>query len=153
MKHLPILPYATIHIPPFCTQSVQYPAPFGAATAQAQNAPFTVKAGLFDQSDEDSLGLSLGIGTETATVFSPTDSTDKFSNGVVMLPFKGHLYCQWQSSALDEDAPDTWVAYSRSQDGITWTPPMELAASIDSGYSSSGGWWVNGDTLVAYINT
>lgn len=115
--------------------------------------PFTVKAGLFDQAEPDSLGLSMAPGTETVTVFAPTDSTDQFSNGVVMVAFKGHLYCQWQSSAKDEDAPGTWVAYSRSSDGVNWTVPTELAASIDSGYTSSGGWWVNGDTLVAYLNT
>lgn len=116
--------------------------------------PFEVYPDLFDQNEEDSLGLTTADGTETITVFAPTDSTDYFSNGVFMTAFNGNLYCQWQSSAEDEDAPDTWVAYSRSEDGgLTWTAPMELAPSIADGYSSSGGWWVNGDTLVAYINT
>jgi hypothetical protein len=120
---------------------------------RTQAQPFTVFQGLFDQSNEDSLGLSQAAGTETVTVFSPTDSTDQYSNGVVMTAFKGFLYCQWQSSATDEDAPDTWVAYSRSQDGHVWTEPMELVPSIPDGYVSSGGWWVAEDTLVAYLNT
>lgn len=123
------------------------------AFLKAQTTPFSVAPDLFDQSEEDSLGLAAAPGTETITIFAPSDSTDKYSNGVVMTAFNGYLYCQWQSSAVDEDASDTWVAYSRSEDGITWSAPMVLAQTLDSGYCSSGGWWVNGDTLVAYLNT
>ncbi len=124
---------------------------FCGSTALAQ-APFSVPAGLFNQGNTESLGLRKAQGTETVTIFSPSAATDHFSNGVVMTVFKDYLYCQWQSSATDEDSPDTWVAYSRSRDGINWSAPMELAESYSNGYSSSGGWWVAGDTLVAYIN-
>ena len=123
------------------------------STTNADDPPFTIKEGLFDQTNTENLGLDAAEGTETITVFQPVDTTDHFSNGVVLVAFEDWLYCQWQSSATDEDAQDTWVAYSRSQDGVNWSPPMVLAASIDDGYSSSGGWWVNGDTLVGYINT
>lgn len=119
----------------------------------AADPPFRVRQGLFDSTNTETLGLSVPVGTETITVFRPSDTTDHFSNGVVMTAFKGWLYCQWQSSRTDEDAQDTWVAYSRSQDGIHWSPPMVLAAPFDNGYHTSGGWWVYGDTLVAYINT
>ena len=125
---------------------------FLAIPAMAQ-APFSVIDGLFDQSNDDSLGLAKAPGTETFTIFAPNDTTDQFSNGVVMIPFQGQLYCMWQSSAKDEDAADTRVAYSVSSDGTTWTDPMVLVPSPDNGYVSSGGWWVYGDTLVAYINT
>ena len=118
----------------------------------AQGVPFTISPGLFNLSNQIDLDLTMADGTETVSVFEPADSTDHYSNGVVMTAFKGYLYCQWQSSASDEDAQDTWVAYSRSQNGKDWTPPMELAASIDTGFCSSGGWWIAGDTLVAYIN-
>lgn len=118
----------------------------------ANDPPFTVKSDLFDQTNTDNLGLYTAEGTETITIFQPVDSTDHYSNGVVLVGFKGWLYCQWQSSAEDEDAPDTWVAYSRSQDGVSWSQPMTLATSIGDGYCSSGGWWINGDTLVGYIN-
>ena len=118
----------------------------------AQGTPFTISPGLFNQSNLIDLDLSVASGTETISVFEPADTTDHYSNGVVMTAFKGYFYCQWQSSATDEDAQDTWVAYSRSQNGTDWTPPIELAASIDTGFCSSGGWWVSGDTLVGYIN-
>ena len=115
-------------------------------------APFTVKSDLFNQTDEDVLGLSVAMGTETYTVFKPSASTDHYSNAAAVIGFKGQLYCQWQSSKTDEDSPDTWVAYSRSANGETWSAPMVLAASPNDGYRSSGGWWVYGDTLVGYIN-
>ena len=79
----------------------------GAACSDAP--PYTLAAGLFDQNAID-LGLHAAAGTETFTVFAPTDHTDKFSNGAVSVEFKGRLYVQWQSSARDEDSPDTWVA-------------------------------------------
>jgi hypothetical protein len=72
---------------------------------------------------------------------------------VVLIPFKGRLYAQWQSSARDEDAADTWVAWSVSADGRTWSPPQALARAGDNGLMrSSGGWMTDGKTLVAYAN-
>lgn len=122
-------------------------------TMKAQTTPFKISDGLFDQSQTQTLGLSRVEGAERVTVFAPTSSTDKFSNGVVMAAFKGALYCMWQSSKLDEDASDTWVAYARSEDGgKTWTAPMVLCPTISNGYCSSGGWLATDDRLIAYIN-
>jgi hypothetical protein len=120
--------------------------------AQTEALPFDVQEGLFDQEQPDTLGLALAVGAETVSIFKPTDDTDKYGHGVILMPFKGHLYAQWQSSAQDEDAPDTRVMYSRSEDGTTWSEPMELVPRWDQGYRSSGGWWTDGDTLVAYAN-
>ncbi len=124
------------------------------SASMADNIPFSHPANLFDASNSNTLGLSVAPGSETVTVFAPGDETDHFSNGVVMIAFKGALYCMWQSSQTDEDAADTWVAYSRSLDeGKTWSTPMVLAEDIENGYCSSGGWHATADTLVAYINT
>jgi len=114
--------------------------------------PFDVKKDLFDTLQPNDLGLKVPKGIETYTIFKPTDSTDHFSNGAVMTAFKGVLYCQWQSSAEGEDSDDTWLAYSSSKDGKTWSKPMTLAASIEDGYCTSGGWWTYKDSLIAYIN-
>lgn len=121
-----------------------------ALTAQ----PFKVANGLYNQSrNYEDLGLSKVSGAEVVKVYKASANTDKFCNGVVMTEFKGKLYCQWQSSARDEDTADTWVAYSvSSDDGATWSEPMVLAESIENGYCSSGGWYVNGNTIVGYIN-
>lgn len=118
----------------------------------APDAPYTVTPGLFQPGQPD-LGLTPAAGTQTFTVFAPTQATDRFSNGVVLIAFKGKLYAQWQSSARDEDSADTWVAYSVSQDGETWSPPRKLAPAGESGLMrSSGGWHTDGRTLIAYAN-
>lgn len=120
----------------------------------AQTAPFDVKAGLYNPDEPFTLGLSYPEGIETFTIFAAADSTDHFSNGAVMTEFKGALYCMWQSCADHEDSPDTWVAYSRSDDnGATWTAPVVLSPTLENGYCTSGGWIATSDTLVAFINT
>jgi hypothetical protein len=124
---------------------------FPGAVANAQT-PFSTRSSLFDQTKINDLGLTPAAGTETVTIFKASASSDHYSNGVVMVGFKGYLYCQWQSSDTNEDSPDTWVAYSRSKDGKTWTAPMKIAGPTSTYYCTSGGWWVNGDTLVAYVN-
>jgi hypothetical protein len=115
-------------------------------------APYTVAPGLFQPARPD-LGLKPAPGAQTFTVFAPTAETDRFSNGVVLIPFKGRLYAQWQSSARDEDSADTWVAYSVSDDGQGWSAPTSLAPAGEGGVMrSSGGWWTDGEVLVAYAN-
>lgn len=141
-----------IAFPMFGSRSLTVLCVFSFCVGAFAVPPFSVDPNLFNQALPDDLGLSSVTATATHTVFAPTASTDQFSNGAVLTAFKGKLYCMWQSSATDEDAPDTWVAYSRSADGISWTEPMVLAESITNGYCSSGGWHVAGDTLVAYIN-
>jgi len=111
---------------------------------------FTVKEGLFDQSQADDLGLGEVSKMETFTIYVPTDSTDKYVNGAVMTAFKGRLFCMWQSSEKDEDSNDTWVAYSFSDNGVNWKAPKVLRVSLDNSYCTSGGWWVKGDTIVAF---
>lgn len=117
-----------------------------------KNIPFDVKKDLFDTLQPKDLGLKVPKGIETHTIFKPTDSTDHFSNGAVMTAFKGELYCQWQSSSKDEDSDDTWVAYSKSTDGVYWSNPMVLSASLEEGYCTSGGWWTYKDSLIAFVN-
>jgi len=119
----------------------------------AQEQIFLSK-GLLDSTKTETLGLQMAGGMETHTIFLPTDSTDHYSNGVVMTAFKGMLYCMWQSSPTNEDSDDTWVAYSISTDeGTTWSVPRPLAQPTDSFYCTSGGWIVHGDTLTALIDT
>ncbi|MDG4716797.1 exo-alpha-sialidase [Winogradskyella marincola] len=126
---------------------------FQNCTRDKANAfPFSVNIDIFDTLQPKDLGLKLPKGIETHTIFKPTDSTDHFSNGAVMTAFKGELYCQWQSSSKDEDSDDTWVAYSKSTDGVHWSKPMVLAASLEEGYCTSGGWWTYKDSLIAFVN-
>lgn len=121
--------------------------------AEADDRIPQLKEGIIDTTQHTTLGLPSCPEAKTVTIFSPSDSTHHYSNGVVMTAFKGTLYCMWQSSQIDEDAPETCVMYSRSTDeGLTWTKPTLLAAATDSCYFTSGGWLATADTLVAYLN-
>lgn len=127
----------------------------GQATTGAdatQAPPYDVAPGLFIPGAPD-LGLRPAAGTRSATVFRATPEQGMFNNGAVPVVFKGRLYVQWQNSARDEDSPDTRVLYSHSDDGERWSPPAVLMAAGEGGaMHSSGGWWTDGETLVAYIN-
>ncbi|SCL28273.1 Chitinase A, N-terminal domain [Micromonospora pallida] len=124
------------------------PAPSFAAT----EPPLQVIAGLVDTTDPVAVGLPRAANAETITVAAPGDDDLKFNHGVVLMPFKNRLYAQWQSSAKDEDAPDTIVVYATSEDGTNWSASAPLTAPRTDGYTSSGGWWTDGETLVAYLN-
>ena len=112
-----------------------------------------LSSGVIDTTNVETLGLTMMGDTKTVTIFSPNDETHHYANGVVMTAFKDVLYCMWQSSQIDEDAPETCVMYSKSTDeGVTWTSPELLAAATDSSYCTSGGWISTKDTLTAFIN-
>jgi hypothetical protein len=118
---------------------------------QENDVAFKVDA-LFDFGRPESLGLAYAGGQETVTIYSPGEGVNRYNNGVVLFPFRGMLYAQWQSSAADEDADDTRVYCSRSADGITWEEPVPLTDRCEQGIRTGGGWWSDGSTLVAYIN-
>ena len=112
-----------------------------------------LSSGVIDTTNVETLSLTMTDDTKTVTIFSPDDETHHYANGVVMTAFKDVLYCMWQSSKTDEDAPETCVMYSQSTDeGVTWTKPELLAAATDSSYCTSGGWISTKDTLTAFIN-
>ncbi|MCR5360741.1 MAG: exo-alpha-sialidase [Bacteroidales bacterium] len=122
-------------------------------SALAQDAPFKITDGLFDAAQKETMGLNYAPEAETFTIWKAAESGNHYANGVVLTSFKGNLYCMWQTSATDEDAADTYVAYSRSTDGgQTWSAPMTLCATIDNGYCASGGWISTDDLLVGFIN-
>ena len=88
----------------------------------------------------------------TVDVYVPDKDGDHYVNNAVMTHFKGRFYCMWQSSAMDEDSPDTHVMYSTSRNCRKWSRPVMLAENTDSTFASPGGWIVHGDTLTAFIN-
>ena len=118
----------------------------------AEEPPYQITPGLFDATQAN-LSLAPVPGLRTATVFRATDTTDHYCNGASLIAFHGRLYAQWQSSPHDEDSADTWVAYSSSADGEAWSTPRVLAPAGGAGsMRSSGGWWTDGATLVAFVN-
>ena len=124
------------------------------STGQAQETLPYIADGLLDSTHIETLGLRVCPAVKTVTIFSPTDETMHYANGVVMTAFKNTLFCMWQCSQTDEDAPETSVVMSKSTDeGHTWSSPVVIAAANDSCYCTSGGWISTTDTLVAFINT
>ena len=120
--------------------------------SQKDSLPFYIDPSLFDAVQNKTLGLNYAEKSETFTVFSPKVNDNKYNHGVVLFPFKDYLYAQWQTSAKDEDAEDTYVVFSKSKDGKNWTQPEILAPKWNNGIYTSGGWWSYKDTLIAFIN-
>lgn len=98
------------------------------------------------------VSISVGAQIRTTDVFIPDKDDDHYVNNAVLTHFKGRFYCMWQSSAKDEDSPDTHVMYSTSRNGRKWSRPEMLAENSDSTFASPGGWLVHGDTLTVFIN-
>lgn len=117
---------------------------------QNDSIPFKVN-NLFDFNKPETLGLPVAKNKETITIFSPNKNTNKYNHGVVLFPFKNMLYAQWQSSSIDEDGPDTQIFYAQSKNGKNWSKPIALTSIYENGIKTSGGWWSNGETLIAYI--
>lgn len=122
------------------------------ALSQDLSAPFLVKDDLYNHNIINTLGLSFADSVETISIYKPNDETNKYNHGAVLISFKGMLYAQWQSSAKDKDAPDTWIAYSTSSDGLNWTSPKKLFNGRENCFCTNGGWWTDGHVLIAYLN-
>lgn len=123
---------------------------WGTAVSSGTALIADAKAGYYSYS-----GLTYPTGIETKTIYKGTTNA-MCNNGVVMAAYNGTLYCMWQSSANKEDTPDTHIKYSTStDDGINWSTPQNLTTpyGYDKGYTSSGGWLVADDRLIAYVNT
>ena len=80
-----------------------------------------VPEGLFDLTDTVTLGLARLPGCERIVVHE----SPGYVNNVLLTAFDGKYYCMWQSSAKDEDTPDTRVVYATSADGVCWSGSAE----------------------------
>lgn len=118
----------------------------------ANKPPFTVSPGLFDHSLTKTLGLNYPEKSHTFTVYHAENNTNKYNHGAVLMPFKGQLFIQWQSSRQDEDAADTQIFFSTSTDAQTWNKAKVLMPARDNATVTNGGWWTDGETLIAFIN-
>lgn len=116
------------------------------------NPIFSVDESLFDKNDKVTLGLPYIDDMAHSTVFSAQDSVAQYNHGAVAFAFKNRLYVQWQSSSQDEDSPDTQVLYSHTSNTTKWAPATILASHRANSFVTSGGWWSDGNTLVAFIN-
>lgn len=116
------------------------------------DAPFTIKENLFDHTQPTSLGLLKPSGINHTQVFKAAAKKSQYNHGAVLFPFKGKLYIQWQSSKQDEDAAETKILFSVSDTGTQWRKAKTLVAPRKDALITNGGWWSDGQTLIAYIN-
>ncbi|MDO6747785.1 exo-alpha-sialidase [Gilvimarinus sp. 1_MG-2023] len=115
-------------------------------------SPISAAPDLLDFNQPATLGLNLAPGTETARVFTAGDNRYQYSRGAVPVAFNGKLFVQWQAAPDAEQTVRSQVHYAMSVDGRQWSDAIVLAKSSPGVNVSAGGWWVFGDTLVAYIN-
>ena len=118
------------------------------ACANRENRFPGVPEGLFDKTDTVTLGLARLPASERIVVHE----SPGYVNNVLLTAFGGKYYCLWQSSAKDEDTPDTRVVYATSSDGKAWSAPIDLALPTDSTFVTPGGWIQRGKTLSAVLN-
>lgn len=103
-----------------------------AYSAEAEDLMPMLKEGVIDTTQHETLGLGRSDAIRTVTIFRAAKGSDHYANGVVITAFKDALYCMWQSSPKDEDSDDTWVTYSRSTDGETWSQMQAVRMSDGS---------------------
>lgn len=111
----------------------------------------TANGALF-KGDENTRGLKYPTGLVTRTAYRAVEGVSGYNHGAVLIPFRGKLYLQWQSSSEDEDAADTVVRFNSSAHGDSWSESETLVPARAGFVVTSGGWWTDGETLVAYIN-
>ncbi len=116
------------------------------------SAPFTVNPTLFTKHGNTFPAHKSPDNVQHFTVFEGVQTQAGYNHGAVLTGFKGQLFCQWQTSGKDEDGPGTHVIYSVSEDGEHWNKSRMLAPAREHAIVTSGGWWTQGDTLIAFIN-
>ena len=68
----------------------------------------------------------------TFSVFTATDDTDHYANGVVLTAYHQQLYCMWQSSPKDEDSPHAATKANTKPWDITTPRPFSITATYTS---------------------
>src|SRR5690606_1884151 len=103
---------------------------------------------LFNQSRPDDLGLDYASGTEQITIFRPDKPLDmKFNNHPQLVEFKGKLYATWVGHPIHEPSEESFVYYSVSEDGASWSVPKQVGPPN----RASGGWLTDGKQLSCLI--
>jgi len=77
-----------------------------------------------------------------------------FTHHAMITVFQDVFYAMWSSGRIHEDDCGQRILYATSRDGVNWGEPIPLIDSLQGQYSeevlTAGGFYVNGDTLVAY---
>lgn len=137
---------------PKISKDINFNSELVSGESECSSPGFAIADDLFDKNELDTLGLEYPKNIQTAIAFEAKQNTNQYNHGAVLLPFKNKLYLQWQSSGRDEDSINTNVLFSTSENGDSWSDAEVLVKPREGATVSNGGWWTDGDTLVAYIN-
>lgn len=121
-------------------------------SADENRAVLHISESLFDKNQPTTLGLKKPESINHHLVFKAQTGSAQYNHGAVLFAYNNELFIQWQSSQQDEDAPETKILYSRSKNGRDWSAPRTLVRARTNALVTNGGWWSDGDTLIAFIN-
>jgi hypothetical protein len=94
--------------------------------AAADDAPISVKPGIFDLSNSKTLGLAVVPG-EQVLLYHAEKGDHQFCHHPSLVRFKGRFYCSWSNGVVGEDELGQRILISSSTDGLKWSTPRPLA--------------------------
>ena len=88
------------------------------------------------------------VAGETATVYRPERGQYQYNHHAAIVHFDGRLFASWSGGRLNEDSPGQTILVATSDDGLTWSDPVE-AVPIPEGRKrwTCGQFWVRGGEL------
>jgi len=90
------------------------------------------------------------------TIFEPTEEWG-FAHHPCLIYFKGMYYVMFSNGHINEDDVGQVVRYTRSEDFETWEEVKLLYGPVQGEHReavcAAGGWYTNGETLVAYVGS
>lgn len=143
-----------------CAGSPGESAPAGSSAAES-SSPFPVEPVRTAEESAQRInnradGAIKTPATEKATIYQP-DGDWSYSHGAAIAWFKGKFYVMFTNGRANEDDCGQRVMYAVSEDGLNWDTPRPLADTQMGEHSElvlqASGFWVNGDTMVAYYNS
>lgn len=121
-----------------------------ANVASADEAPISVRPGLFDLSNEKTLGLTVVPG-QHVSLYRAEKGDHQFCHHPSLVRFKGRFHCIWSNGVVGEDELGQRILISSSEHGLKWSPPQPLAVDpANRGACVAAGFLATESRLTAY---
>ncbi|MEO1999000.1 MAG: exo-alpha-sialidase [Planctomycetaceae bacterium] len=126
--------------------------PSAELTFADDSAPIRTSAGLFDQQQPTTLGLT-AIRGRHQHIYRATADGYKFCHHANLAAWRDRLYLMWSNGIAHEDHNGQRVLFSMTSDGLHWSRPDVLIPDCDGAgplASVAAGWHGSHEQLVAY---
>ena len=123
-----------------------------AEEASDAEPPIAVVEGLFNTSDEQSLGLEPVTGTHQQ-IYTASEESYKFCHHQNLVVWRKRLYLMWSNGIVHEDHNGQQILFCSTDDGQQWTEPSVLTKDHDGEgpfACVAAGWHAAEDQLDAY---